>query len=79
MKYSLKIYFYFPFKWLHQIEKLTITVNGGKETLNFAEAALIIRGSASVYCKKVDYLHGLTVGMLDTLGANKRLVVSIIL
>lgn len=36
-----------------QLEKVTITFDGGLTTMNFAEAAMVIQGSACVYSKKV--------------------------
>ena len=38
---------------LFQIERIKISFDGGKTTMNFAEAALVIQGSACVYSKKV--------------------------
>jgi hypothetical protein len=40
-------------------------------TLNFAEAALLIRGSSLIYSKKVDYLYELVFKVLDTVCAQK--------
>ena len=36
-----------------QLEKVVVTFNCGETTMNFAEAALLIQGSACVYSKKV--------------------------
>lgn len=36
-----------------------------KGSLNFAEAALLIQGSAAVYCKKVEYLYALVFKALN--------------
>ena len=38
---------------------------GGSDTLNFAEAALLIQGSACIYSKKVEYLHALVFKACD--------------
>lgn len=38
-----------------QLEKIVITFNNGQTTMNFAEAALLIQGSACVYSKKVSF------------------------
>jgi len=54
-----------------QIEKVEITFDGGATRMNFAEAALIIQGSACVYSKKVEYLYALVYQVLDVL-ANKK-------
>lgn len=40
--------------------------------INFVEAALILRGSAAVYSKKVDYLYNLTLKILETLTGNQQ-------
>lgn len=37
-----------------QIESITISFDGGATKMNFAEAALLIQGSACVYSRKVD-------------------------
>ena len=44
-----------------QIERIKISFDGGKTTMNFAEAALVIQGSACVYSKKVKT----SCGMID--------------
>ena len=36
-----------------QIERIKISFDGGKTSMNFAEAALLIQGSACIYSKKV--------------------------
>ena len=36
-----------------QIERIKISFDGGKTSMNFAEAALVIQGSACIYSKKV--------------------------
>ena len=41
---------------LFQIERIKISFDGGKTSMNFAEAALLIQGSACIYSKKV-YLY----------------------
>lgn len=39
--------------FLFQLDEMCITFDGGKTGLNFAEAALLIQGSTSIYSKKV--------------------------
>ena len=39
--------------FVFQLEKVVVTFNCGETTMNFAEAALLIQGSACVYSKKV--------------------------
>ena len=41
---------------IFQIEHVAISFDGGSTTMNFAEAALLIQGSTSVYSKKVSPL-----------------------
>ena len=38
---------------LFQIERIKISFDGGKTSMNFVEAALLIQGSACIYSKKV--------------------------
>eukprot|EP00951_Prasinocladus_malaysianus_P041993 scaffold502527_cov56-Prasinocladus_malaysianus.AAC.1 len=42
--------------YLEDLEELTFSFEDGP-SLNFAEAALVIQGSACVYSRKVEYLH----------------------
>lgn len=44
--------------YLEELGDIQISFAGG-ETVNFAEAALLIQGSACIYGKKVEYLHAL--------------------
>jgi condensin-2 complex subunit H2 len=41
------------FLLLLQVEQLTFSFDGGATQLNFAEAALLIQGSACIYSRKV--------------------------
>ncbi|XP_025087697.1 condensin-2 complex subunit H2-like [Pomacea canaliculata] len=58
-------------EYLEDLEKIVITFNNGQTTMNFAEAALLIQGSACVYSKKVEYLYTLVYQVLDMI-ANKK-------
>ena len=42
-----------------ELEDISFSADGGATTLNFAEAALLIQGSACIYSKKVEYLYEL--------------------
>ena len=53
--------------YLSELESITISFDGGQTRLNFAEAALLIQGSAVVYAKKVEYLYSLLYQTLDVL------------
>ena len=46
-------------EYLSELETLTISFDEGQTTLNFAEAALLIQGSACIYSKKVEYLYNM--------------------
>ncbi|XP_014671652.1 PREDICTED: condensin-2 complex subunit H2-like [Priapulus caudatus] len=58
--------------YVHEIEMVTISFDGGQTNLNFAEAALVIQGSACVYSRKVEYLYTLVYQMLDLLTTRKK-------
>ncbi|KAL9955343.1 hypothetical protein ACROYT_G036651 [Oculina patagonica] len=60
-------------EYLAEIERIKISFDGGKTTMNFAEAALVIQGSACVYSKKVEYLYTLVYQTLDLIASKKRL------
>uniref|UniRef100_A0A3P8UAK5 Condensin-2 complex subunit H2 n=1 Tax=Amphiprion percula TaxID=161767 RepID=A0A3P8UAK5_AMPPE len=51
--------------YLDELDEMCITFDGGKTRLNFAEAALLIQGSASIYSKKVELLHNLVFQTLE--------------
>ncbi|XP_048585346.1 condensin-2 complex subunit H2 isoform X2 [Nematostella vectensis] len=60
-------------EYLQEIEKIQISFDGGKTSMNFAEAALLIQGSACIYSKKVEYLYTLVYQTLDLIASKKRL------
>ncbi|XP_075967362.1 condensin-2 complex subunit H2 [Anarhichas minor] len=51
--------------YLEELDDMCITFDGGKTRLNFAEAALLIQGSACIYSKKVELLHSLVYQTLE--------------
>ncbi|XP_008297079.1 condensin-2 complex subunit H2 [Stegastes partitus] len=51
--------------YLEELDDMCITFDGGRTRLNFAEAALLIQGSASIYSKKVELLHSLVYQTLE--------------
>lgn len=57
--------------YLDELDNVIVTFDGGLVTMNFAEAALVIQGSACVYSKKVEYLYTLVHQILDLM-ANKK-------
>lgn len=42
--------------------------------MNFAEAALLIQGSACIYSRKVEYLYSLVCQVLEVMCSNKKYV-----
>eukprot|EP00736_Rhodelphis_marinus_P009581 Rmarinus@m.8414 len=57
--------------YLHELDKLTFTFDGGVTNLNFAEAALLLQGSACVYSRKVEYLYDLICRALEMVMGKK--------
>jgi len=57
--------------YLEELDHLQITLDTGHSNLNFAEAALLIQGSAAVYSKKVEYLHQLVLNALELITFQK--------
>ncbi|XP_076153009.1 condensin-2 complex subunit H2 [Alosa pseudoharengus] len=51
--------------YLQELEGVRISFDGGKTTMNFAEAALLLQGTTSIYGKKVELLHSLVFQTLD--------------
>ncbi|XP_076016145.1 condensin-2 complex subunit H2 isoform X2 [Genypterus blacodes] len=51
--------------YLEELDEMCISFDGGETNLNFAEAALLIQGSACIYSKKVELLHSLVYQTLD--------------
>lgn len=58
-------------EYLDELEGLRVSLDGGVNSLNFAEAALLIQGSTAIYSKKVEYLHQLVLQSLEYI-ANKK-------
>lgn len=59
-------------EYLEELDQICISFDGGKTTMNFAEAALLIQGSACIYSKKVEYLYTLVYQALDFISNKKR-------
>ncbi len=53
--------------YLSDLESISVSFDGGRTSLNFAEAALLIQGTACVYSRKVEYLHELVLNTLNLL------------
>ncbi|KAK9865033.1 hypothetical protein WJX84_005265 [Apatococcus fuscideae] len=58
-------------EYLEVLESVTFSFEDGP-SLNFAEAALVIQGSACVYGKKVEYLHSLVIQALQFMSEKRR-------
>ncbi|ESN93233.1 hypothetical protein HELRODRAFT_186121 [Helobdella robusta] len=62
-------------EYLLELESGILSQRKGFDGVDFIEAALIIKGSASIYAKKVDYLYQLTQLAINTLNgivSNKK-------
>ncbi|XP_064635218.1 condensin-2 complex subunit H2-like [Lineus longissimus] len=59
--------------FLDEVDQISISFDGGSTIMNFAEAALLVQGSACVYSKKVEYLYSLAYQVLDLVSCKKKL------
>jgi len=58
--------------YIEDLKHVTITFDGGETSVNFAEAALLLQGTASVYGKKVDFLWQMVLQTLEMLRSKKE-------
>lgn len=58
-------------EYAQELQAVTVSFDQGVSKLNFAEAALLIQGSALIYSRKVEYLYTLAYQTLE-LVAEKR-------
>jgi len=58
-------------QYIDDLQHVTISFDGGETSVNFAEAALLLQGTASVYSKKVDFLWQMVLQTLDMLRSKK--------
>jgi condensin-2 complex subunit H2 len=58
-------------EYLDDLDHLEIAIDGTHK-LNFAEAALMIQGSACIYSRKVEYLYALIYQALDLLHSKAK-------
>lgn len=58
--------------YVDELSAIQISLDGGSTTVNFAEAALLIQGSACVYSKKVEYLYSLVYQTLNRVSEKER-------
>ena len=59
-------------EYLEELADVEISFDGGKTSLNFAQAALLIQGSACIYSRKVEYLYTLIDQTLDMITTQSR-------
>uniref|UniRef100_A0A4W4EG46 Condensin-2 complex subunit H2 n=1 Tax=Electrophorus electricus TaxID=8005 RepID=A0A4W4EG46_ELEEL len=59
-------------EYLEELDQMTISFDGGKTMMNFAEAALLIQGSTCIYGRKVELLHNLVFQTLDCISNKTR-------
>lgn len=59
-------------EYLEELAEVQITFDGGETLMNFAEAAMLIQGSATVYSKKVEFLWQMVLQMLDLLSSRRN-------
>ena len=55
-------------EFLEELEEVEYDFEGGERELNFAEAALLLQGSAGIYSKKVEYLYQMVSKSLEAMG-----------
>merc|ERR1719348_719820 len=58
--------------YIDDLQHLTITFDGGETSVNFAEAALLLQGTANVYSKKVEFLWQMVLKTLEMLRSKKE-------
>jgi len=58
-------------EYIDDLQNIQINFVDGETNLNFAEAALLIQGSACIYSKKVEFLHALVYKTLELLAQRK--------
>ena len=58
-------------EYVDDLQGISIDFVDGETNLNFAEAALLIQGSACIYSKKVEFLHALVFKTLELLATRK--------
>jgi len=59
-------------EYLGEIDLITYSFDGAGNSLNFAQAALLIQGSACVYSRKVEYLYNLVYQTLELVSLKRK-------
>ncbi|KAG0716131.1 Condensin-2 complex subunit H2 [Chionoecetes opilio] len=60
-------------EYLEELAGLRLSFDGGVTSMNFAEAAMLIQGSVTIYSKKVDFLWQMVLKTLDLLSSRRAL------
>ncbi|KAM6292787.1 condensin-2 complex subunit H2 [Porphyrio hochstetteri] len=59
-------------EYLEELDRICISFDDGRTTMNFTEAALLIQGSACIYSRKVEHLYSLVYQALDLICRKRR-------
>jgi len=59
-------------EYIEDLQHVTITLDGGKTSINFAQAALVLQGTAAVWSKKVDFLWQMVLKTMEMLQNKKE-------
>ncbi|KAK8391183.1 hypothetical protein O3P69_017087 [Scylla paramamosain] len=60
-------------EYLEELAGVRLSLDGGNTSMNFAEAAMLIQGSVTIYSKKVDFLWQMVLKTLDLLSSRRHL------
>ena len=58
--------------YMEYLQNVNVTFDGGETSVNFAKAAMVLQGGASVYSKKVDFLWQNVLQTMDLLRNKKE-------
>ena len=59
-------------EYIEDLQKVTISLDGGQTSVNFPQAALVLQGTMAVYSKKVEFLYHEVNRMVEELFATNR-------
>ena len=57
-------------EYIEDLQRVTISLDGGQTSVNFPQAALVLQGTMAVYSKKVEYLYHEVNKMVGRLATN---------
>ena len=58
--------------YMEYLQNVNVTFDGGETSVNFAKAAMVLQGGATVYSKKVDFLWQNVLQTMDLLRNKKE-------